>query len=72
MKVSEVNIEILHKLLLCVPQSMEIVGIDLVDGYNLRLLASTEMLTRIETENSLDELKKVIKEYDKKERKRLQ
>lgn len=71
LKVSDVNIELLHKLLLCVPQSMEIDSIDLTDGYNLRLSASTEMLNRIETENSLDDLKKVLREYDKKERKRL-
>lgn len=72
MKVSDVDIELIHKLLLCVPQSMEISAIDLTDGYNLRLSASTDILNRIETENSLDELKKIMREYESRERKKLQ
>ena len=74
MKVSDVDIEIIYKLLMSVPQSMELDSIDLTQGYNLRLSASTHMLDRIETENSMEELRELLKEYDKisKKRKRLQ
>lgn len=72
MKVSDVDVHIIEKLLQCVPQGMEITAIELTDGYNLKLSASTNILSHIEKENSLDDLKAMIREYNKAEKKRLQ
>lgn len=69
MKVSDVDIKIIHKLLLSVPQGMEIESIDLTDGYTLRLQAGTNVINTLEFENSLDELKRTLKNYDKTYRK---
>lgn len=65
MRVSDVDINIIHKLLLSVPQGMEITAIDLTDGYTLNLKASTDIVDRLEYEHSLDELRELIKGKDK-------
>lgn len=65
MRVSDVDINIIHKLLLSVPQGMEITAIDLTDGYTLNLKASTDIVDQLEYEYSLDELRELIKGKDK-------
>lgn len=65
MRVSDVDINIIHKLLLSVPQGMEITAIDLTDGYTLNLKASTDIVDQLEYEHSLDELRELIKGKDK-------
>ena len=65
MRVSDVNIEIIHKLLLSVPQGMEITAIDLTDGYTLNLKASTDIVDQLEYEHSLSKLRELIKGQDK-------
>ncbi len=65
MRVSDVDINTIHKLLLSVPQGMEITAIDLTDGYTLNLKASTDIVDRLEYEHSLDELRELIKGKDK-------
>lgn len=65
MKISDVDIEMIHKLLLSVPQGMEIESIDLTDGYNLRLIAGTNVISDLEYENSLNELRQTLKHFNK-------
>lgn len=65
MRVSDVDINTIHKLLLSVPQGMEITAIDLTDGYTLNLKASTDIVDQLEYEHSLDELRELIKGKDK-------
>lgn len=65
MRVSDVDINTIHKLLLSVPQGMEITAIDLTDGYTLNLKASTDIVDQLEYEHSLDELRELIKGRDK-------
>lgn len=65
MKVSDVDINIIHKLLLSVPQGMEIHSIDLTDGYNLRLIAGTDVISQLEYENSLQDLRELIKHQNR-------
>lgn len=60
MRVSDVDIEIISKLLLSVPQGMQIESIDLSNGYSLRLIAGTEEIEKLNYENSLKELQKAI------------
>lgn len=59
MKVSDVNIEIIHKLLLSVPQGMQIKSIDLTNGYSLNLVAGVEEINAVEREIALDDLKSI-------------
>lgn len=65
MKVSDVDIEIIHKLLLSVPQGMEIHSIDLTEGYNLRLTAGTNVIDQLDYENSIEELRDLIKHQNR-------
>lgn len=65
MKVSDVDINIIHKLLLSVPQGMEIHSIDLTDGYNLKLTAGTNVIDNLEYENSLNDLRTLIKQQNR-------
>lgn len=69
MKVSDVNIEIIHKLLLSVPQGMQIKSIDLTNGYSLNLVAGIEEINAVEREIALDDLKSIIKQYNQAESK---
>jgi|GEM_PF-414147 len=69
MKVSDVNIEIIHKLLLSVPQGMQIKSIDLTNGYSLNLVAGVEEINAVEREIALDDLKSIIKQYNQAESK---
>lgn len=64
MKVSDVDIEIIYKLLKSVPQGMDIESIDLKDGYSLRLIAGTAEIDKIDYDNSLRELQKAIKSFN--------
>lgn len=64
MRVSDVDIEIISKLLLSVPQGMQIESIDLSNGYSLRLIAGTEEIENLNYENSLKELQKAIKSFN--------
>lgn len=65
MRVSDVDINIIHKLLLSVPQGMEITAIDLTDGYTLNLKASTDIVDQLEYEHSLSQLQALISGQDK-------
>lgn len=65
MKVSDVNIDIIRKLLMSVPQGMEIHSIDLTDGYNLRLTAGTNVIEQLEYENSLDDLRRALRQHNR-------
>ena len=69
MRVSDVDINIIHKLLLSVPQGMEITGIDLTDGYTLNLKASTDIVDNLEYEYALEQLQDLIKGKGNKQRK---
>lgn len=69
MRVSDVNIEIIHKLLLSVPQGMQIKSIDLTNGYSLNLVAGIEEINAVEREIALDDLKSIIKQYNQAESK---
>lgn len=65
MKVSDVDIDIIRKLLMSVPQGMEIHSIDLTDGYNLRLTAGTNVIEQLNYENSIEELRELIKHQNR-------
>lgn len=65
MKVSDVDINIIHKLLLSVPQGMEIHSIDLTYGYNLKLTAGTNVIDNLEYESSLNDLRTLIKQQNR-------
>lgn len=65
MRVSDVDINIIHKLLLSVPQGMEITAIDLTDGYTLNLKAITDIVDQLEYEHSLSQLQALISGQDK-------
>ncbi len=65
MRVSDVDINIIHKLLLSVPQGMELTSIDLTDGYTLNLKASTDIVDQLEYEHSLSQLQALISGQDK-------
>lgn len=65
MRVSDVDINIIHKLLLSVPQGMELTSIDLTDGYTLNLKASAEIVDQLEYERSLSQLQALISGQDK-------
>ena len=65
MRISDVDINIIHKLLLSIPQGMEITAIDLTDGYTLNLKASTDIVDQLEYEHSLSKLRELIKGQDK-------
>lgn len=67
MKVSDVDIEIIHKLLKNVPQGMEIESIGLTNGYTLKLIAGTEELNAVEKQQALDDLINIIRNYDNKQ-----
>lgn len=60
MKVSDVDIELLHKLLKSVPQAMEITSIDLTNGYSLRLIAGTQEIHEYEKSEALKELNAIL------------
>lgn len=64
MKVSDVDIEKIYKLLKSVPQGMEIESINLTDGYSLRLIVGTAEIDKIDYDNSLRELQKAIKSFN--------
>lgn len=65
MRVSDVDINTIHKLLLSVPQGMEITAIDLTDGYTLNLKASADIVDQLEYEHSLSQLQALISGQDK-------
>lgn len=65
MRVSDVDIKTIQKLLSSVPQGMEITSIDLTNGYSLNLKASTDIIYQLEYEQSLSELRKLIVNEDK-------
>lgn len=69
MRVSDVDINTIHKLLLSVPQGMEITSIDLTEGYTLNLKASTDIVDKLEYESSLNQLRELIESKEKKPRK---
>ena len=69
MKVSEVDIEIIYKLLKSVPEGMELEGIDLKEGYTLKLRAGTDEIRAVEKEQSLNELTQILKEYKELDKK---
>lgn len=60
-KVSDVDIEKIYKLLKSVPQGMDIESIDLKDGYSLKLIAGTTEIYDNEYKSSLQELKQILK-----------
>lgn len=64
MKVSDVNIEIIEKLLLSVPQGMQIKSIDLTNGYSLNLVAGVDEINAVEREIALEDLQNIIKKYN--------
>lgn len=64
MKVSDVDIEKIYKLLKSVPQGMEIESINLTDDYSLRLIAGTAEIDKIDYDNSLRELQNAIKGFN--------
>lgn len=68
MRVSDVNINVIEKLLMSVPGAMEIESINLTDGYSLRLIAGTNEIDKIEYENSLNELRKAIKGFSNRKK----
>lgn len=68
MRVSDVNLNIIEKLLMSVPGAMEIESINLTDGYSLRLIAGTNEIDKIEYENSLNELRKAIKGFNNRKK----
>lgn len=68
MRVSDVNINVIEKLLMSVPGAMEIESINLTDGYSLRLIAGTNEIDKIEYENSLNELRKAIKGFNNRKK----
>lgn len=63
MRVSDVDIEIIYKLLQSVPQGMQIKSIDLTNGYSLNLVAGTEEINALEKEAALSELQNIINQY---------
>lgn len=65
MRVSDVDINTIHKLLLSVPQGMELTSIGLTDGYTLNLKASTDIVDQLEYEHSLTQLQALISGQDK-------
>ena len=65
MKVSDIDIDVIYKLLLSVPQGMEIESIALTKGYSLKLIAGTEELHAVEKQQSLNELNHILKQYNK-------
>ncbi len=69
MRVSDVDIEIIYKLLQSVPEGMELEGIDLKNGYSLILRAGTDEIRAVEKEQSLNELTQVLKEYKEQDKK---
>lgn len=67
MKVSDVDIAIIKKLLKSVPDGMEIESINLTDGYSLKLTAGIKEINDIEKQGALDELNLLIQNYNKNE-----
>ena len=65
MKVSDVDIELIHKLLKSVPQGMEVKSINLVGGYSLDLTAGTEELYQLDTADALKELNAILDVFKK-------
>lgn len=65
MKISDVDIEIIHKLLISVPQGMEIEGIDLTNGYSLRLIAGTQEIHEFEKSEALKEMNAILNTWRK-------
>lgn len=65
MRVSDVDVNIIHKLLLSVPQGMELTSIDLTNGYTLNLKASTDIIDNLEYEHALEKLQDLIRAQDK-------
>lgn len=68
MKVSDVDIEIIKKLLQSVPDGMEIESINLTDGYSLKLTAGLKELSDVEIQEALEELNGSIQDYKKNEK----
>lgn len=60
MKVSEVDFELLHKLIKSVPQGMEIESIDLTNGYSLKLIAGTQEIHEYEKSEALKEMNSIL------------
>ena len=65
MRVSDVDVNIIHKLLLSVPQGMELTSIDLTNGYTLNLKASTDIVDNLEYEYALEQLQDLIRGQEK-------
>ncbi len=65
MKVSDVDIELIHKLLKSVPQAMEIESIDLTNGYSLKLIAGTNELNEYEKAEALKEMNSILNTWRK-------
>lgn len=63
MRVSDVDIDVIHKLLKSVPEGMEIKSINLVNGYTLELVAGTQELYEYEKELVLQEMNNLLNYY---------
>lgn len=66
MRVSDVDINVIYQLLKSVPEGMEITGIDLTHGYELKLIAGVEEINKLEYENGLEELTGLIEGINSK------
>lgn len=65
MKVSDVDINQIVKLLNQVPEDMTVESIELTNGYEIRLITSLKENSEEETQRKLDELLRIIKGLDK-------
>lgn len=63
MRVADVDVTIIHKLLKSVPEGMQIESIDLTNGYSLKLTAGLEEVHAVEKEIALNELQSIINQY---------
>lgn len=63
MRVKDVDINKIDKLLHSVPDAMEIESIQLTNGYSLRLIAGTQEVNAAETEEALRELRTIINRH---------
>lgn len=63
MRVKDVDINKIDKLLHSVPDAMEIESIQLTNGYSLRLIAGTDEINAAETEEALRELRTIINRH---------
>lgn len=61
----EIDIERIKQLLEQVPEDVDILSIDLSDGYKLNMVYSLQLHSKAESEFLLSELQKMFKELDK-------